>query len=129
EDRFEATTMVDLPDERGRVLIPAGSVMRGVVSSVNKAGRVERKGSLAVAFDRVTANGRSYPIRGTVSQALESDGIMGEKEKIGSGAGAGAILGAILGGVKGAVAGVLIGGGGVIAATDGKDVDLLAGTV
>ena len=27
-----------------RVLIPAGSVMRGVVSSVNKAGRLERKG-------------------------------------------------------------------------------------
>ena len=26
EDRFEATTMVDLLDERGRVLVPAGSV-------------------------------------------------------------------------------------------------------
>jgi len=129
EDRFEATTMVDLRDERGRVLIPSGSVMRGVVSSVNKAGRIERKGSLAVAFDRVTINGRSYPIRGTVSQALESEGVMGEKEKIGIGAGAGAILGAILGGVKGAVAGVLIGGGGVIAATEGKDVELPAGTV
>jgi hypothetical protein len=129
EDRFEATTMVDLRDERGRVLIPAGSVMRGVVSSVNKAGRVERKGSLTVAFDRLTVNGRSYPIRGTVSQALESEGIMGEKERIGIGAGAGAILGAILGGVKGAVAGVLIGGGGVIAATEGKDVELPAGTV
>ena len=129
EDRFEATTMVDLRDERGRVLIPAGSVMRGVVSSVNKAGRIERKGSLTVAFDRVTINSRSYPIRGTVSQALESEGIMAEKEKIGIGAGAGAILGAILGGVKGAVAGVLIGGGGVIAATEGKDVELPAGTV
>src|SRR5262245_19639516 len=45
EQRFEATTMVDL--YRGdRVLIPAGSVMRGVVSSVNKATRTDRKGSL-----------------------------------------------------------------------------------
>jgi hypothetical protein len=129
EDRFEATTMVDLRDERGRVLIPAGSVMRGVVSSVQKAGRIERKGALTVAFDRVTVSGRSYPIRATVSQALESEGIMAEKEKIGIGAGAGAILGAILGGVKGAVAGILIGGGGVIAATEGKDVELPAGTV
>jgi len=129
EDRFEATTMVDLRDERGRVLIPSGSVMRGIVSSVNRAGRIERKGALTVAFDRVTVNGRSYPIRGTVSQALESEGIMAEKEKIGIGAGAGAILGAILGGVKGAVAGILIGGGGVIAATEGKDVELPAGTV
>jgi len=43
--------------------------------------------------------------------------------------GAGAILGAILGGAKGALAGILIGGGGTIAATEGKDVDLPVGTV
>jgi len=129
EDRFEATTMVDLRDERGHVMVPAGSVMRGVVSSVNKATRTDRKGSLTVAFDRVTINGRSYPIRATVSQALESEGIMGEKGKIGIGAGAGAILGAILGGTKGALAGILIGGGGTIAATEGNDVELPSGTV
>jgi hypothetical protein len=129
EDRFESTTLVDLQDGSGRVIVPAGSIMRGVVSSVNKAGRVERKGSLTVAFDRVTINGKSYPIRATVTQAIESEGIKGEKEKIGIGAGAGAILGAILGGVKGAVAGVLIGGGGTMAATEGKDVELPAGTV
>jgi hypothetical protein len=129
EDRFEATTMVDLRDERGRVLVPAGSVMRGVVSSVNKATRTDRKGSLTVAFDRVTINGRAHPIRATVTQALESEGIKGEKEKIGIGAGAGAILGAILGGAKGALAGILIGGGGTIAATEGKDVELPVGTV
>jgi hypothetical protein len=128
EDRFEATTLVDLRDERGRVLVPAGSVMRGVVSSVNKATRMDRKGSLTVAFDRVTINSRSYPMRATVSQALESEGIKGEKEKIGIGAGAGAILGAILGGAKGALAGILIGGGGTIAATEGKDVELPVGT-
>ena len=128
EDRFEATTLVDLRDERGRVLVPSGSVMRGVVSSVKPATRLERKGSLTVAFDRVTISGRSYPMRATVTQALESEGIAGEKEKIGIGAGAGAILGAILGGVKGAVAGILIGAGGTIAATEGKDVELPVGT-
>lgn len=129
EDRFEATTMVDLRDERGRILVPAGSLMRGIVSSVHPATRMERKGAMTVAFDRVTINGRSYPIRATVSQALESEGIMGEKEKIGIGAGAGAIIGAILGGAKGALAGILIGGGGTIAATEGKDVELPAGTM
>jgi hypothetical protein len=129
EDRFDATTMVDLRDDRGRVLVPAGSTMRGIISSVNKATRTDRTGKLTVAFDRVTIGGRSYPMRATVTQALESEGIRGEKEKIGIGAGAGAIIGAILGGVKGAVAGILIGGGGTIAATEGKDVDLPAGTV
>jgi hypothetical protein len=128
EDRFEATTLVDLRDENGRVIVPAGSTMRGVISSVTKAGRIERKGALTVAFDRITIKGRAYPIRATVTQALESEGIKGEKEKIGIGAGAGAIIGAILGGAKGALAGILIGGGGTIAATEGKDVELPAGT-
>ena len=128
EDRFEATTLVDL-SEGSKVVIPAGSVLRGVISSVNKAGRLERKGSLTLAFDQVTVRGRNYPIRATVTQAIESEGIKGEAGKIGAGAGVGAIIGGILGGVKGALAGILIGGGGTIAATEGKDVELPAGTV
>lgn len=128
EDRFDATTMVDLRNG-DRVLVPAGSVMRGVVSSVTKATRTERKGALTVAFDRVTINGRAYPIRATVTQALESEGIKGEAAKIGAGAGIGAIIGGILGGAKGALAGILIGGGGTIAATEGKNVELPPGTV
>ncbi len=128
EDRFEATTMVDLRDGE-RVLVPAGSAMRGVVSAVTKAGRVERTGKMTVAFDQVTIAGRAYPIRATVTQALESEGIRGEAGKIGAGAGVGAIIGGIIGGFKGALAGILIGGGGTIAATEGKDVELPAGTV
>jgi len=128
EDRFEATTMVDLR-QGNRVVVPAGSVMRGVVSSVKKAGRIERTGSLTVAFDRLTIGARSYPIRATVTDALESEGIKGEGVKIGTGAGVGAVIGAILGGAKGALAGVLIGAGGTIAATEGKDVELAPGTM
>jgi hypothetical protein len=129
EDRFEATTMVDVRDDRDRVLIPAGSRLRGVVSSVDKAGRIERQGKMTLAFDQVTVKGRDYPLRATVTQALESEGIRGEAGKIGAGAGVGAIIGGILGGFKGAMAGILIGGGGTIAATEGTDVELPAGTV
>ena len=128
EDRFQATTVVDLYDGN-RVLIPAGSVMRGVVSSVDKATRTDRKGSVTVAFDQVTVRGRDYPMRGTVTQALESEGIKGEAAKIGAGSAVGAIIGGIIGGAKGAVLGVLIGGGGTIAATEGKDVTLPPGTI
>lgn len=128
EDRFEGTTMVDL-SEHDRLLIPAGSVVRGVVSSVTKAGRVERKGSMTVAFDQITVDDRRYPIRATVTEAIESEGVKGEAGKIGAGAGVGAIIGGILGGFKGALAGILIGGGGTIAATDGKDAELPSGTV
>jgi hypothetical protein len=128
EDRFEATTVVDL--YRGdEVLIPAGSALRGVVSSVHRASRTERKGEMTVAFDQITVNGRSYPMRGTVTQALESEGIRGEAARIGAGSAVGAIIGGIMGGVRGALLGVLIGGGGTIAATEGKDVTLPPGTI
>jgi hypothetical protein len=127
EDRFEATTVVDLRDG-DRILVPAGSIVRGTVSSVTRAGRIERKGGLTLAFERITVDGRSHPIRATVTQALESEGIRGETTRIGAGAGVGAIIGGILGGVKGALAGILIGGGGVVAATDGQDVELPAGS-
>lgn len=128
EDRFEATTVVDL--YRGNeVLIPAGSVLRGVVRTVDKASRTDRKGQLTVSFDQITVRGRVYPMRGTVSEALESEGIKGEAARIGAGSAVGAIIGGIIGGVKGALLGVLIGGGGTIAATEGKDVTLPAGTI
>ena len=128
EDRFEATTVADL--YRGSdVIIPAGSVLRGVVSSVNRASRTDRKGTLTVSFDQITVSNRTYPMRGTVTQALESQGMRGEAGRIGAGAGVGAIIGGILGGVRGALLGVLIGGGGTIAATEGKDVTLPPGTI
>ncbi len=128
EDRFEATTVVDLR-ENGRVVIPEGSRVRGVVTAVRKAGRIDRKGSLSLSFDQITINGRTYPIRGTVTEALESGGYREDAEKIGTGAAVGGIIGGILGGLKGALAGILIGGGGVVAATEGEDVELPAGTV
>lgn len=128
EDRFEATTLVDLYQD-DRLLVPAGSVVRGVVTNVEKAGRLDRKASLSLSFDRMTVRGRDYDIRATVSEAIEGEGYKGDAAKIGAGATVGAIIGGILGGAKGALAGILIGGGGTVAATEGKDVDLAAGTV
>ncbi len=128
EDRFEGTTLVDL-NVNGRVVIPAGSVMRGVVTAVEPGTRTNRTAKMTVSFDQVTVNGRSYPMRGTVTEAIEGSGIRGELPRAGAGAGVGAIIGGILGGVKGAVLGAVIGGGGTIAATEGKEVELPQGTV
>jgi len=128
EDRVEATTMVDLY-QGDELLVPAGSIIEGYVSSVDRASRTDRKGTLTVMFTKLNVNGRSYDARAYVTQALESEGIKGEAGRIGAGAGIGAIIGGILGGVKGAITGILIGGGGVIAATEGKDVHLEPGTV
>jgi TolA-binding protein len=128
EDRFEATTLVDV-GVNSRVVIPAGSVMRGVVTQVEAATRTNRTARMTVSFDQVTVNGQPYAIRGTVTQAIEGEGIRGETARIGTGAGVGAIIGGILGGFRGALAGILIGGGGTIAATEGKEVQLPQGAV
>lgn len=128
EDRFEGTTLVDV-NVNGRTVIPAGAVMRGIVSSVEPATRTNRTAKMSVSFDQVTVNGRAYAIRGTVTQAIQGEGIKGETGKIATGAGAGAVLGGILGGVKGAVLGAVIGGGGITAATEGKEIELPQGSV
>ena len=128
EDRFEATTLVDV-GVNSRVVIPAGSLMRGVVTQVEPATRTNRTARMTVSFDQVTVNGQAYAIRGTVTQAIEGSGIKGETARIGTGAGVGAVIGGLLGGFKGALAGILIGGGGTIAATEGKEVQLPQGSV
>ena len=96
---------------------------------MERAGRTDRRGSLVIQFTQLTVSGRPHDVTLSITQALESEGIRGEVGKIGIGAGVGAILGGILGGTKGVLAGILIGGGGTILATEGKDVELPAGTV
>lgn len=127
EQRFEAVTAADVYEDN-RVLIPAGSRVRGVVSSVDSASRTDRRGSMTLAFDQITINGRTHEMRGTLMQVLEADKD-NEVAKIGGGAGVGAIIGGIIGGLKGAILGAVIGAGGTIAATEGSDVKLEEGTI
>ena len=128
EQRFETTTAVDLL-QGDAVLVPAGSKVRGVVSSVDKAGRVDRSGRLTLAFDQITVNGREYPIRAMATDIFESKGIREEAKTVGTAGAVGAIVGGIIGGVKGALIGAAVGAGGVVAATEGKDVELQPGTM
>jgi len=128
EQRFEATTAADLMQD-GRVLIPAGSVVRGIVSNVDKAGNIDRVGRLTLAFDQIEVNGREYPLRAMATDVYESRGILEEGKTVGTAGAVGAIVGGIIGGVKGALIGAAVGTGGVIAATEGKDIDLPPGTI
>lgn len=127
EQRFEATTLVDL-SIGGAVRLPAGTIVRGFVGSVRAAGRVERRGSLTLAFDEVLLSSGPTRLRASVTQALDGKAA-DDVSRIGAGAVVGGIIGGLLGGGKGALLGVLVGGGGTIAATDGTDVNLPVGTV
>ena len=128
EQRFEATTAVDVM-QGDRVLIPAGSTVRGIVKSVDKAGNIDRTGKLTLAFDQIVVRGRTYPMRALAMQVFESRGIRDEAKTVGTGGAVGAIIGGIMGGLKGAIIGAAVGAGGVIAATEGKDVVLEPGSI
>jgi hypothetical protein len=68
-------------------------------------------------------------MRALATQVFESGGIRDEAQTIGTAGGVGAIVGGLLGGLRGALLGAIVGSGGVIAATEGKDVELPAGTI
>ena len=127
EQRFEATTVLDLELDK-EIVIPAGSVVRGFVSSVRAAGKIDRVGSMTLSFDELRIENRTYKLRASVMEALDGK-ISQDATRIGVGAIAGGVIGAILGGGKGALIGVMIGGGGAIVATDGSNVDLPLGTI
>lgn len=127
EERFEATTVLDYASGR-TVIVPAGSTVRGFVSSVRAAGKLDRRAALTLSFDEIRIDNRSYRLRASVTRAF--DGKLGDDTaRIGAGAAVGAIIGGIIGGGKGALLGVLVGGGGTMAASDGTDVSLPAGTI
>jgi hypothetical protein len=126
EQRFEATTVDDVLVDRD-VAVPSGSLVRGFVSSVKPAGRVDRTGSLTLSFDELVVGQRVSRLRGSIVKALDPK-TTDDKTRIGAGAAVGAVIGGLLGGGKGALLGVLIGGGGTIASTEGSDVELPVGT-
>jgi hypothetical protein len=127
EQRFEATSFIDV-SVGGQVVLPAGTIVRGFVGSVRPAGRLERRGSITLAFDEILLPRGPARLRASVLKAL--DGKMSDDvSRIGTGAVVGGILGGLLGGGKGLLVGVLVGGGGTMAATDGSDLELPAGTI
>ncbi len=128
EQRFEATTVANAM-QGDKVLIPAGSVVRGVVSDVTPAGRIDRTGSMKLTFDRITINQAPHEIRAMATQVFQSGGLRDDKGTATAGASIGGVIGGLAGGLSGAVLGAAIGAGGAVASTEGKDIDLPAGTV
>jgi hypothetical protein len=115
----------------GVTALPAGAVLTGEVTEVERAGRVKGRSRLAFAFNSVQLNNVREELK-TNPIVFEGQATKGEDAtKIGAGAVGGAIVGGILGGKEGAGKGAAIGGAagtGVVLATRGKEVKLAAGT-
>jgi hypothetical protein len=117
EDRVEARLTRDVR-VGDRIAIPAGSVVQGSVSEVERGGKVRERAKLAIRFHTVIlADGSRLNIR-TDAVTREGASPSGESAaKIGGAAVGGAILGAILGGSRGAAIGGAVGAAGGTAAT------------
>ena len=115
----------------GETAIPAGAVLRGNVTDVERSGRVSGRAHVSFAFNEASIRGERENLK-TNPLTFEAEATKGEDAtKVGAGAVGGAILGGILGGKKGAAKGAIAGGAagtGVVLATRGKEVTVNEGT-
>jgi type IV secretion system protein VirB10 len=101
-----------------KIVIPAGSYVRGKITEVKRAGRVKGKAELTLNFQTlVLPSGRTIPIYTSLGGSggsgerkgeatVEGDSSKGEDAKtIGTGAATGGLIGVIAGGGKGGAVG------------------------
>lgn len=144
-DTFTVTITDPIYSNTGAVLIPAGSEIVGRITTVSRAVKGGRPGSMDASFIRVRLpNGYSKAINGSLTELdadrTESDnegGVRGDTMKhrkvifIGGGGVGGAVLGGAIGGPKGALIGGLLGAGAGLLGeryTKGKEAEVNAGT-
>ena len=126
DQRFEAATLVDVTIG-GVVAIPAGSTVRGFLSSVKNESQVTRQGSLVLAFDELRVGERSSRLRASVVQVFDPK-MSEDLTRIGPGALSKNATGGIIGSGKAPLASVLVGAGVIMSAHFG-DVKLPPGAV
>lgn len=134
-DTFTATLESGL-DAGGETVVPAGAVLHGEVTAVQKSGGAGQTAVLKLNFSRVAFAGSSYPVAVTIVEANPETSertTTGEAAtRIGVGAAAGAVLGRIIGGdTEGAIIGGAVGaaaGSAIVLGTRDVDAVLPAGS-
>jgi hypothetical protein len=105
-----------------KVAIPAGTIVRGTVTDVERGGKLKTRARLGLTFTTIMMpDGAEVPIQ---TEAVFRDGASpgdAATKKIGAGAVAGTILGAIFGGAKGALIGGATGAAGGTAVAEVGD--------
>lgn len=113
----------------GTEALPAGTIVMGHVTSVERPGRVKGRGRIAFRFTSAAPAGSAerIPIRTATVTRLAPATKKEDAAKIGGGAAGGAVIGGILGGGDGAAKGAVVGGAagtGLVLSTRGRDVTL-----
>jgi len=128
-DGWTGTTRNPLMIE-GRTLIPAGSQVAGLVTSVTPARKGDRA-MLDLGLASITVDGHSYVVSGATEAVVAGSTRARNLGAIAGGAAAGALIGqAVSGSTKGTLIGAVLGGGaatGVVSQTRGYQVVLKPG--
>ena len=130
-DLFTATLPAPIRDAEGETVVPAGAIVRGRITQVDKSGHVGETGVIALAFESISFDGRSLALVGTVVKASPErksrTSTGAQVGKVAAGAAAGAVLGRVIGNdTKGTIAGAVIGAAaGTAIAMGTADVDVV----
>ncbi len=111
----------------GTTVLPAGAELTGIITGVERSGRVQGRARVAYRFDAISNSGDTYDVTTAPVSHLAPATTGEDATKIAVGAGAGAAIGALLGGGDGAAKGAAIGGAagtGTVLATRGEEVRL-----
>jgi hypothetical protein len=136
-ESFTARVSADVMDSRGRIVIPAGAIIKLTITELKPAtDKSKADGKIAVIVNSVTTNDQTFAISASVTSmahTLKGQGVgAGEVEKTAGGAVVGGIIGRVVGGnATGTVVGAVVGGaaGAAVAVqTAHRDVVVAAGT-
>jgi hypothetical protein len=123
-DRFEGTLAAPVSQD-GKIILPSGTAVRGIVVSSEKGGRVRGVASMTLRLTAVRANAKEITVDTSSVTFHARTTKKRDAAAIGIGSGLGAAIGAIAGGGSGAAIGALAGGGagtGYVLGTRGEPV-------
>ena len=118
-------------DADGRVALPGGTVLKGRVVEVRRAGRVKGRALVSVDFDRIVVRGRTRELQASAISVEAPDDHGKDAKIVGGAAAAGALLGAIKDGKEGFAKGAILGGAagtGAVLLTRGREIEIPAGS-
>lgn len=130
--RFDGEVENAWTDANGRVVLPRGTPVEGVVDVSHARGHFKGASTLELRLTSLTLNGNQYPVR--THDLTETKKGKGKRTAgfIGGGSGLGAVIGAVAGGGKGALIGGLAGAGAGTAGaglTGNRDLDIPAESI
>lgn len=109
--RFSGSVADSIRDDNGRIVVPRGTPVSGVISQAHKRGHFKGSSILSLRLTSMTLDGQNYSL--STSRMTETKKGKGKRTAgwIGGGAGAGALIGGIASGGVGLLVGGLAGGG------------------